>query len=475
MTYPDITDYGLRLPYDLDGAVITSYSITDTGLERTLTSSEKTILNSASSNYVAFNMGNFPAGLTGGKHFGEVRILFPQPMIITAFSLRCESGQEKTTADALFNFVGGIGQQTTGWVMEGSSDARSMADGIWTEPLYPNGDVINGVTSSNYVYADDWRTYVWKTDWTFGPLTAIRFLLCNVGNTANYRRINSMQIYGLRADVSSGEDLEFVESDKTQETSVIDYGNVAYPSSYERSYFIMNTSISKVARNIKLFPLKEDSTRPLDVDLSLITGTYPQPILDADVTTGGVTWYSSSPPATTQGTAEEISIISISINTINSAKPVYIIFTGYCVTNPTVNVNGQTIQVDVYKNDITLMASSQVWVYYNTVPADSDHNFNFVDYLESAGIYTYIFKVWSPGWTGGATSINSSGTKNMTLDVESHALLFGNLGPREAKQIFVRLSPGAGTSPVAYRIEAISIDGWTPQGFAISQAQAQVV
>jgi len=462
MTYPDITNYGLRIPYDLDGAVAMSRSITDAGYEYTLTAANLQTINNRDTGYVQLSFGNYAAGIVQnwGIHYGELRFLFPEPMNIVAFSMRELNGFYYRSQ----SIIEGQPANGNGWLLQGSPDARSGTDGTWYLPTYPNGDVILNVTNAQYTSADDWRTYIWKVEWGFGPQTAVRFLANNADNISNYRRFYSIHFYGLRADVSSGEDLEFVESDKTQETSVIDYGNVAYPSTYERSYFIMNTSISKAARNIKLFPLKEDNTRPLDVDLSLTTGTYPQPILDADVVDNS-TWNSSSPPASTQGTAQEVTGISISINTINSVKPVYVTFTG-SLTEDVVGTSS-TVQVDVYKNDIILMASS-ILSHSNPIT----HDFSFVDYLETPGIYTYIYKVWSPVWNG---SYITSSTRDMALDVESHALLLGNLGPREAKQVFVRLSPGAGTVPVAYRIEALSVDGWTPEGFALAQTQAQVV
>ena len=456
MAYPDVTGYGLRIPYDLDGSVVMSYSWTD-GYTKVCNGGEMNVLNSGSSDYVEFEMGDFPAGIFPGLHYGEVRILFSIPIIVTAISLRNNDNRTYRTRNYIETTDG-----ATGFNIQGSTDARALTDGFWTDPLWLDGVPIVNVTNCAFGASDDWRNYIWRTNFTSGAQKAIRVASTNTGNTSNYCRWNSIQVYGIK-QTSFREDLDIVNIDSTQEDTLLDYGEIAYPSTYQKTFYIQNLSPTKVAKQVRAYGYTEQSGATADIDVSF-DGSFNPPLLSSPNLQSG-TFQTTTPPQANPALAQEIPGMFISVTV---QRPCYIDFYGEMYGNGGPNSGYQALYVDTYRDDFYLM-TTKVW----TINArEYSGGFTFRDYIETIGVHTYNYKVYAPGWDA-PTVYALVDSAYMSISWAGSAAIIGNIGPRQVVPVYSKAIPGAGTVPIARRYY-ITNEGFSAQGYGFCTTQAKI-
>jgi hypothetical protein len=238
---------------------------------------------------------------------------------------------------------------------------------------------------------------------------------------------------------------------------------VAYPSSYQKTFYIQNLSPTKIAKNVKVFALTEQNTTAADTDVDTSTAFNP-PVLSSPNYQSG-SFQTSTPPAANQALAQEVPGMFISVNV---QRPCYITFTGSMYADGVGNSGYQNFYADVYRDDF-YYKTTKVW----TINANEYSGIiTFEDYIEEIGIHTYNYKVYSPGWDApsAAASVNNA---YMSLSWTGNAAIIGNIGPRQLAIVYSKLSPGAGTVPIARRYY-ITNAGFSAEGYGFATTQAKV-
>lgn len=438
MTYTDLNNLGLKFPYDVDGTsvIYRQNSMSDFVV---LTTDEKhAMLDADPATY-------FTSTYCSGEH--NIVWLFPQPVNISAIA----------TSIKIEGAFGGGNNYNSNIFIEGSTNTTNGVDGSWESPTFPNGDA---PTDLNFTATDAWRQYVWKIEFASGPFTGLRVRVVNTGAINCRITLRYLHIYGTISTGYNDDRLVFLDDpSQALKDDIIDYGAVAYPTTYERSFYIKNLSATKVATSVKLYGQDDNDDPNPQLDLSLTSGVYTANTYGSDTDNDTVT---KSSPSTTEAEATQVGSTAAEVTLV---RPGFVKITGTCYARRESGSSGSTIYVMLVRADLGPSAPLQYAINYPTgrvVTNNVTYGFNF-DYTEelSAGTYTYVYYWWT---TQGSSVLGSlpyefqGNSRWLTSEFVGARLDLGNMDPEEAILVYAKLTPGSGTAPVSLRVKAVPVN-----------------
>jgi len=216
-----------RMPYDIDGTIV-GYNIGQDyaqGITTWLTESQLSAINDeGTSTLWKSNEGSY-----GGSVQRCMWFFFP------------EAREFEAT-----NWLGSWIRSLLRFEVQGSNDTTNGMDGTWETAVFPSGTPMGSHAVPSW-----WRIYVKPISFsTSYKIIRVKFELYSSYDGDSYFR--KAHFYGRKAAGGTPDDILFCNTDETEKTALLDWGDRPEGTTQINSFKLKNASTSKMANSVNL-------------------------------------------------------------------------------------------------------------------------------------------------------------------------------------------------------------------------------
>jgi len=215
------------MPYDIDGTIV-GYNIGQDyaqGITSWLTESQLSAINDeGTSTLWKSNEGSY-----GGSIQRCMWFFFPEAREFEAM-----------------NWLGSWVRSLLRFEVQGSNDTTNGMDGTWETAVFPSGTPMGSHTVPSW-----WRIYVKPISFsTSYKIIRVKFEISSSYDGDSYFR--KAHFYGRKAAGETPDDILFCNTDETEKTALLDWGDRPEGTTEINSFKLKNASTSKMANSVNL-------------------------------------------------------------------------------------------------------------------------------------------------------------------------------------------------------------------------------